>query len=229
MSYLLSQLWLCLFVATLLGIFIGWFIRGDSKKKLDTIENRWRTRFSELEYSNQELVKKLKYGNAYDTQYSTIQKRLKRMNRAADLASQQLKYKNEALSKMEQDNELNNIKLMDKESQVNELISQLANAESTQNDSTFKKQSNSSVHPHDQRSSHLNPSKLKQRKKEQQKIPSEKALTTKLEEQAIKYDDLKTSYEKLAKKSDSYKASLIDTESKLQITTAMLEEQQDNK
>ncbi len=201
MSYLLSQLWLCLFVSSLLGVIIGWFLRGDNKAKLNIIENRWRKRFSELEYSNQELVKKLKHGDNIENKYAHLQTRLKRMNKAADLSSLQLKYKNDMLSKIEQDLELSNNKIIDKESQISELISQLANDDTRLKDNSSIKTSIRT-----------------------DATSVDNDLAKQLEEKSAKYHKMKNKYKKLVEKADSYKASLIDAESKLHITAAMLKE-----
>jgi chromosome segregation ATPase len=219
MSYLYSQLWLCLFVASLLGGLIGWFLRGDNRSKLNEIEGRWRSRFSELEYSNQALMSRLKQsGNrTLETKYKNIQTRLERMNKAAELSSQQLSMRKTEISKMEQQLESSDTKLIDKESQITELSLELSDMEA--------RHKNLDKRIENKKSSGFKTPKMKVTKKNTDKDRDITDLTLKLEEKAANYKTLKMDYEKLAKRNDEYKASLIDAESKIQVTTEMLNAQ----
>ncbi len=216
MSYLYSQLWLCLFVATLLGGLIGWFLRGDNSSKLNEIESRWRSRFSELEYSNQALMNRLKQSgnNTLETKYKNIQTRLGRMNKAAELSSQQLAMRKTAISKMEQQLESSDTKLLDKESQITELSLELSDMEA-RHKNLDKKTDN-------EKPTSLTPPKVNITKTYTDKNQDITDLTLKLEEKTANYKTLKVDYEKLTKRNDEYKASLIDAESKIQVTTEML-------
>lgn len=212
MSYLYSQLWLCLFVATLLGGLIGWFLRGDNRSKLNEIESRWRSRFSELEYSNQALMNRLKQNgkSTFEEKYKNIQTRLGRMNKAAELSSQQLTMRKTEISKMEQRLESNHTKLLDKESQINELSIELSDKEALHKKTEKKK------------SIHLKNPKEDTAEKSTDNNQNIKDLSIKLEEKISSYKALEQNYEKLVKRNDEYKASLIDAESKIQVTTEML-------
>ncbi len=216
MSYLISELWLCLSIASVLGGLIGWFLRGDNTSKLKEIEDRWRSRFSELEYSNHALINRLKQGGAFENKYKNLQVRLLRMNKAADLANQQLKFKQVSLSKLQHDLEQSNLKLIDKKSQINELVTQLSNIESQQNDGQIK----TLITTPDQHEG-----MRKDRKNKMDDTAEIKKLTLQIDKKTALYATMKDKYEKLVKKTDEYKASLIDAESKLRVTTQMLKDQ----
>ena len=50
MSYLISQMWLCLLFAALLGFAIGWWLAKSScRSKLDDLDADWRRRLDEKE------------------------------------------------------------------------------------------------------------------------------------------------------------------------------------
>ncbi len=218
MSYLISQLWICLFVASLLGGLVGWFLRGDNRSKLTEIENRWRSRFAELEFSNQALNNRLKQGDTSENKYKSLQSRLMKMNKAADLASQQLKFKDQSLSKIGQELEQSNIKLLDKKSQINELVTQLSNFETQQESGdkiTNQLLSKKQVNQH--------------KKLKKDYSPEMETLARQLQKKTDQYSAIKEKYEKISKKIDGYKASLMDAESKLEVAAKMLEDQSVNK
>ncbi len=101
MNELLSQLWICLAIATLLGSLIGWFVRGDKSQKLAEIENRWHKRFSDLEYTNQSLIRQLKDCMKQQRSHKTIVSKLDRMKKGAELSSVELKQKIIKISDLE--------------------------------------------------------------------------------------------------------------------------------
>ena len=226
MSYLFSQLWLCLFVSSLLGGLIGWFIRGDNKSKLYEIENRWKSRFAELEFSNQALLDRLKQGGAIENKYKNIQSRLNRMNKAAELANEELKFKQTSMSKLEKELLISNSRLVDQETQINELVAQLSDIEQlqkNQEDSQLETLSNSHrTDPEQQDKKSVN------KKTSNAKIAISQdceKISRELAEKKEHCQLIKKDYDDLVKKTDGYKASLIDAESKLRITTEMLNEQ----
>ena len=50
MSYLISQMWLCLLLAALLGALIGWWLAKSScRSKLDDLEASWRSSLDQKE------------------------------------------------------------------------------------------------------------------------------------------------------------------------------------
>lgn len=59
MSYLLSQIWICLLLAALIGGVIGWFLRGGCRKKLEAVELDWRNRFAGVEHERDEMNSRL--------------------------------------------------------------------------------------------------------------------------------------------------------------------------
>lgn len=101
MNDLISQLWICLAIATLLGMVIGWFIRGDKSHKLAEIENRWHKRFSDLEYTNQSLIRKLKNCMKQEQNHKALQSRLERMKKGAELSSFELNRKKTRILELE--------------------------------------------------------------------------------------------------------------------------------
>jgi len=101
MNDLISQLWICLAIATLLGGLIGWFFRGDKSQKLAEIENRWHKRFSDLEYTNQSLIRKLKDCMKQERNHKMVESRLERMKKGAELSSYELKRKKTRILELE--------------------------------------------------------------------------------------------------------------------------------
>jgi|GEM_PF-725263 len=59
MNYLLSQIWICLLLAALIGGIIGWILRGGCKKKLAAIDYDWRNRYAGIEVERNELTSRL--------------------------------------------------------------------------------------------------------------------------------------------------------------------------
>ena len=59
MSYLLSQIWICLLLAALIGGIIGWLLRGGCRKKLEAVETDWRNRFAGVEHERDEMSSRL--------------------------------------------------------------------------------------------------------------------------------------------------------------------------
>ena len=49
MSYLLTQILVCLFIAGLIGAVIGWFLRGGCSRKLRDCEDEWKMKMGSLE------------------------------------------------------------------------------------------------------------------------------------------------------------------------------------
>lgn len=101
MSYLLPQLWLCLFFALLLGGFLGWLFRGNNQKKLTQIEVRWQQRFSDLEYSNQFLLNQLEGSKKIEKTNERLTSQLNRMKKAALISNKQLRTKDTLVSNLE--------------------------------------------------------------------------------------------------------------------------------
>jgi len=46
MSYLLSQIWICLLLTALIAGLAGWFLRGSSKGKIKAIEEEWKIKLA---------------------------------------------------------------------------------------------------------------------------------------------------------------------------------------
>jgi chromosome segregation ATPase len=180
MSYLLPQLWLCLSIASLLGGLIGWFLRGDNRKKLTQIENRWQKRFSDLEYNNQFLLNQLKKSKTIEKNNKTLIAQLERMRKAAELSNQQLKSKSILLSNLEKKMDQSNHSAMN-----------------------VKDKKKHSKHPG---------GKDTEEQKDDLKHLEQSQLDKSEKEKA-----------RLTKQIDQYKAELIDTKSKLQVTNEMLD------
>jgi len=51
MSYLLTQILVCLLIAGLIGAIIGWLFRGNCKKSIRECEDKWKRRVGEIEES----------------------------------------------------------------------------------------------------------------------------------------------------------------------------------
>lgn len=49
MDFLISQIFICLLIAGLIGAVIGWFLRGGCSKKLHNCEDKYKARIAELE------------------------------------------------------------------------------------------------------------------------------------------------------------------------------------
>lgn len=61
MSYLIQQMWLCLLLAALLGVLIGWWLAKSScRSKLDDLDASWRRK---LDDQNRDYSRKLEDAN----------------------------------------------------------------------------------------------------------------------------------------------------------------------
>ena len=62
MNYLISQMWLCLLLAALLGAVIGyWLAKCSSQSKLDELEADWRNKLDEQDHS--QVIKEINKSN----------------------------------------------------------------------------------------------------------------------------------------------------------------------
>ncbi len=225
MSYLYSQLWLCLIATLLLGGAIGWFVRGDNRKKLAIIEKRWRKRFTDLEYVNQSLNNQNKQGKIFQARYHQIQSRLSRMNRAAELSSQELKLKNAQLSQLQEQLDQAKTELFDKNSRLDDMVSKLSEVESRHNTSDSQVLINSNKANDTDKIVTSKQIELEKANKEYEKVVQK--ITRQLEELTTDYKKLENKYTQTVQTNDRYKASLIDAESKLQVTNELLKKCQE--
>ncbi len=221
MGYLFSQLWLCLGTALLLGGVTGWFLRGDNRKKLDIIEQRWRKRFMELEYVNQALQNQNKQHKVSETQKLQLESRLSRMNRAAELSSQELKYKASKLAQLEQQLEQVRTELSDKSNQLDDMVSKLSEMESTPKNwqaANSETRTGDASPPIRESDRELLAEQIAEKNREI------KQLQKKLDACEQDCQQMEEKQARLTETNDHYKASLIDAESKLQVTHELLAE-----
>lgn len=255
MAYLYSQLWLCLIITLLLGGLIGWFIRGDNRKKLEIIEKRWRKRFTDLEYINQSLNTKNKQGVALEKKYKLAQSRITRMNHAAELSSQELQLRNTKLAELQAQLDEAQIALSEKDAQLEDMISRLSELESQETkmaphpsmpaifdqgkdkskDKGGNKTKNTQTTPPNTYDKNVSASSgapvtaLESRLAElEEKVRKYRKKTNKLnkllESEQEKRSGIELENKQVREKNDTYKAYLIDAESKLQVTKELLEQ-----
>ena len=49
MSYLISQMWLCLLIAVIIAGTVGWLLRGNGKEKLQALDKQWRDQYHSID------------------------------------------------------------------------------------------------------------------------------------------------------------------------------------
>ncbi|HID82619.1 MAG TPA: DUF4332 domain-containing protein [Chromatiales bacterium] len=84
MSYLLSQIWICLLLAALIGGIIGWFLRGGCRKKLEAVEADWRNRFAGVEHERDEMSSRLGNLDKISRERDQLQKELSSLRGVKD-------------------------------------------------------------------------------------------------------------------------------------------------
>ena len=121
MSYLVSQLWLCLLLALLFGALVGWFLRGGCKAKLVKISDDWKQRYTLLEDEKNSFVAKSQDEKKLNDERKSLLSRLTAMENGANIASNVLKENKEKLDETE--NRLAEIKLelQQREAEISEL------------------------------------------------------------------------------------------------------------
>lgn len=226
MSYLYSQLWLCILSAGLLGAVLGWFFRGSNKKKISEIEKRWRERFSELEINNQSLLSKLKQNEKFTSQHEHLVKRIGKMEKAAKLSREELQTRQFSIDTLHEELQQTQSKLLEKDTQLDELTSQLATLESEgpgyKTTSTAKNHaaetSFDKIHQALEKELANANKQIEELDAENKQVEEENAeMQLLMNEYASQCRQLEVRRQELEKLADSYKAHLIDAESKLQV------------
>lgn len=103
MDYLIWQIWLCLFVAFLLGAILGWFFRGSCKKKVAKITADWEQRFGFVEEEKDLFALKVQDRDRLSHDNKSLLSRLTAMENGANLASNVLRENKGKLDKAEDD------------------------------------------------------------------------------------------------------------------------------
>lgn len=73
MSYLLMQIFICLLIAGLIGLLIGWLLRGGCKNELRDNDNNWNNKLDESNAAWKNKVHSLTDTNRRNTDSSTFQ------------------------------------------------------------------------------------------------------------------------------------------------------------
>jgi len=71
MSYLLMQIFVCLLIAGLIGMVIGWLLRGDHKKVLEERDQQWKHKINQLEQ---------RWVQAKESEVQSVQLKAERIN-----------------------------------------------------------------------------------------------------------------------------------------------------
>lgn len=121
MSYLVSQLWLCLLLALLLGSLVGWFLRGGCKNKLAKISGDWEQRYLLLENEKKLLASKAQDSKRFNNERKSLMSRLTAMENGANLASNVLKENKDKLDEAEQSLSALKLELQQRDVDIREL------------------------------------------------------------------------------------------------------------
>lgn len=101
MSYLISQLWLYLFIAFILGSLLGWLLRGDCKRNLAKMVKDWEDRMVLVEGERDHFASKAQDTKRSNHEQKSLLNRLSAMENGANLASNALKENKEMLDSAE--------------------------------------------------------------------------------------------------------------------------------
>ncbi len=122
MEYLISQLWLCLALATLLGGIIGWLLRGGGLKKLKLDKQSLKTRLTDIENERDDLALEVldrkESHNVIVAERNNVLSKLDAMKSGATLARNALDESKAKLRESEATIKTLSDKLKDNEAQV---------------------------------------------------------------------------------------------------------------
>jgi len=118
MSYLLMQILLCLIIAGLLGMVIGWMLRGGCKSKLLENDDRWNEKLKSTDSSWEHKVHGIMQKNDKDSERVTLE--ISTLKNQLDREGQNLADSNMRLA--ESNSQLSRLKMLsEKEKQALEL------------------------------------------------------------------------------------------------------------
>ena len=59
MSYLISQMWLCLLITAIIAGIVGWLLRGNGKEKLQMLDQQWREQYHSVDNARRRYANKV--------------------------------------------------------------------------------------------------------------------------------------------------------------------------
>ncbi|CAA6828133.1 MAG: Unknown protein [uncultured Thiotrichaceae bacterium] len=113
MSYLLTQLWICLGLAALIAGIAGWLLRGSGRNKFKKIEDEMNAKLVSVEKERDHYMDELQnlgeieaetkaLTSKHIEEKQTLEKQLQGMEKAASMASQKLHLQEQELTKKAQ-------------------------------------------------------------------------------------------------------------------------------
>jgi len=72
MGYLISQIWICLLLAAIIGGIIGWVFRGGCRSKIEAVETNYRRRLADMEAEQSKLTIKVDDYDAVTRERDTL-------------------------------------------------------------------------------------------------------------------------------------------------------------
>lgn len=135
MSYLILQIWIFLLLAGLIGLIVGWLMRGGSRRQLNKVNQEWSQRIANVEAERDEYSNKLEELNVASVRQGDMY--LKLSEERDILSKRVLEY--ETGSRAEQQETLaskqllkqREVELEQLQAQFNETTSQLSDAQSS--------------------------------------------------------------------------------------------------
>ena len=93
MNYLLIQIFICLLIAGLIGLIIGWFLRGGCKKELRENDNIWDTKLKNTNNTWNDKVQGLMIGKKSMIEKSNRpwEKKIKNMEEKLKIAENKIR------------------------------------------------------------------------------------------------------------------------------------------
>jgi hypothetical protein len=114
MTYLLSQIWLCLLITALVAGLLGWLLRGGGKGKLRILNEKWQDKYDALTQERNSYARKInklsgvrhekeRLENKIETQKQTYNQKLERLNTKLATADKELQQQQLLLSQKDEE------------------------------------------------------------------------------------------------------------------------------
>jgi len=134
MTYLISQMWLCLIITAVIAGLIGWLLRGSGKKKLQALDKQWQEQYRSVENARQRYASRIEELSKVEKNNKELSLQVSLQKQSFEQTLQQLKKQtditnNQQVERLNQKYEEMVSHLTQYDKQLNALEEEKANAE----------------------------------------------------------------------------------------------------
>ncbi|HIO93230.1 MAG TPA: hypothetical protein EYG68_10375, partial [Leucothrix mucor] len=134
MTYLISQMWLCLIITAVIAGLIGWLLRGSGKKKLQALDKQWQEQYRSVENARQRYASRIEELSKVEKNNKELSLQVSLQKQSFEQTLQQLKKQtditnNQQVERLNQKDEEMVSHLTQYDKQLNALEEEKANAE----------------------------------------------------------------------------------------------------